>query len=927
MIKFLFIFIFGLSCLSFATEKVLDLSQLNPKLQQTILKQTPRLKSGRFTLADLDQLMRFLLSQEQYDSAAIAFEQKDDREFYKIVVGSTKRISALKFIGNENVSETELKQVIGISEKAPFDQDGLIEGGERIRLLYKERGFHNTVVDLEFANVSINDVDVTVKISEGVQTKIGGFVLNIANPNLKEKLEWRLNKRRDDPLTDSLLSDVQKEMREYLSDNHFYRADIHDPTISFSKGEGLANIEYKIDNVDEYFVDFNGNADFTGSALKEAILLDTFFSSNPNISAELANRLKAFYLSQGYARAEVRAEETETARPFEKTITFEIDEGPRIHIESIQITGRFTMSNGDYTDFIRDHSTALLKKGIYVSDDLDVGIKNMVIERQNNGYLKAHVISTRKVYTGKDRDQVTIYVNFDEGPLTLIQNIIVEGNTEVPEAEIRKIIGFKTQQPLKLNELEEAIQRLKQFYRDQGYLEMSLPNEKKDLVNYNEDNTLALLKFKIYEGPKVKVASILIEGNLLTKDYVILKELEFSTGDVLTPQAVEESINRLQRLGHFNTIEIRTLEEKTSISNRTVVVRVTEANPGLYNIGIGATNERNLTIRGFTGWAYRNIYGSGRGVSVRVDGNYNISGIQYLERKVALGYLEPYLFNTRIRGRVSYTQSIYITQPDPLLAQEVKQSVGSIEQDITSHVTLSWDLLSLAHYKSFSVHDDPPSTFTAQSQDIGSTGPTLEIDYRDKQFNPTKGSFTRLNVEYGSPALYSDSYIEYIRTFGSFTHYQPLKRTGWIWANSIRGGTIENLKTGGYVPYDVKGFQLGGQSTIRGISPANAFPNEKELGAFANPSYQLTSIAKMLLYKTELRFPIYKTFGGALFYDNGMVSIENQPFYPNYRHSIGVALRIETPVGPINFEYGWNLNMQGWRGEEPAVFHFSIGTF
>jgi outer membrane protein insertion porin family len=102
----------------------------------------------------------------------------------------------------------------------------------------------------------------------------------------------------------------------------------------------------------------------------------------------------------------------------------------------------------------------------------------------------------------------------------------------------------------------------------------------------------------------------------------------------------------------------------------------------------------------------------------------------------------------------------------------------------------------------------------------------------------------------------------------------------------------------------------------------------------------VTSDSYYYLLKTELRFPIWKTFpfigelSGAIFYDGGAVYI-NQPDvnipYP-YRDSVGLGLRIATPVGPLNLEFGWKLRRRTLQTnpeirESPFAFHFSIGAF
>ena len=100
------------------------------------------------------------------------------------------------------------------------------------------------------------------------------------------------------------------------------------------------------------------------------------------------------------------------------------------------------------------------------------------------------------------------------------------------------------------------IQQLKFYCQEKGFLEFRILNEKENLVKYNDDNTLAELEFKIEEGPQVKVGSILIDGNNLTKDYVLRKEVDFKEGDILTPSKIEESTKRLQKLSLFNSVEV-----------------------------------------------------------------------------------------------------------------------------------------------------------------------------------------------------------------------------------------------------------------------------------------------------------------------------------------------------------------------------------
>ena len=201
----------------------------------------------------------------------------------------------------------------------------------------------------------------------------------------------------------------------------------------------------------------------------------------------------------------------------------------------------------------------------------------------------------------------------------------------------------------------------------------------------------------------------------------------------------------------FSTVEVRTLEEKTNIANRTVLVKVSEREPGLFTLGAGATNERQFTLRGYAGVAYRNLFGTGRGVSLRLEGNYNVADVKYLESKLVLGYLEPYLFDTHIRGRINITKSSLITDYNIKQVTDLNSYTYTIEKDLTSHILGTWDIYSLAQVRDHGLDDTYP--YAPNSQDIVTTGPTIDFDFRDNPFNPTRGTFTRLNAEYSDPIL------------------------------------------------------------------------------------------------------------------------------------------------------------------------------
>lgn len=911
------------SPLAWAQGKTLDYSSLPEKLRVNLESQFVRVKHQKISLAELDEIIRYL---QQNPDIKIVKVLESSSGNYLLSYEFNKSIQSLAIEGNKNIRDSELERTIGIRPGDRFETQELIEAGEKIHLMYKNLGYYNPIVDIQMPAINDQEVKVIIKINENKQTRIKEFRINSENKNLNSNLKKYLRRYLDDAYTESKAQTVQKRVQEYLTKNKYVLSTVQAPKETFSSDESWVTIDFNIEKAQQYQFEIKGAQFLEIQDIKDELQLDEYRSASPTLANELSQKIKNYYLARGYARAEVKHFENQLSNTKQR-ITFEINEGPKVRIKKFNIAGTITQKPQIYEDFIKDHSSKTINSGFYNKEDLDHGIKNLISHLQNSGFLHAKVQFLRTQFN-KDRDEVVININLDEGPLTQIDTLNFEGNQSFSATTLTQTMALEVG-PLQLSKLEESINKLKTFYQDQGYLEMNLVNERTDLVTYNEDNTKASLLFRISEGPQVRVSSILLEGNRYTKDYVIRNELEISEGELLTPSKLNESIARLQRTGFFSSVDVQTLEQKTDIADRTLVVKVTERDPGIFTLGAGVTNERELTLRGYTGVSYRNLFGTGRGVSLRLEGNYNVADVKYLESRVVLGYLEPYLFNTRIRGRINVTRSSEVTSYELRQVSDVRSTTYSLEHDFSSKVLGIWDIWSLATIKDYGIDSDYP--FETVEQNIATTGPQLDIDFRDNPFVPTRGTFTRLNAEYASPTLGSSDTIEYWRTALSFTHY--LKVTQFqeqpvVWANQLRGGYLKNLRPDGGVPWDKKGFTLGGQSTIRGYEAGTqeVFPNRKDLGLDVNdPTYYVLDSSSMYLIKSEVRFPIWDIFGGAIFYDGGFVSVDNINFKDSYRDSAGLGFRVNTPVGPLSLEWAWKLDARA--DEEPWRFHLSIGTF
>ena len=908
--------------------KPLKWNNLPVDLKTESITKFPTLKSDNPSLEELDKLLRYLMSKESFENLQVT----EDADYLTLKFNLLKTINKVIFNGMTSFDTQELVQLLQLEQGQKFDPRMLSDFREKIKTFYIDQGFLNATADIVVQESSDNLINLVITINEGNPLRIKTINLDCPNKDLLARLHRLLKRNIGRIYNPAIMSSLPRQMQDYFRDNGYIRASIRGPEVHMDASKSGVDLSYHIERSEKYTVVFSGNYLIPSPRLVSALDLHTLNSANPNILPELMNKLKEFYLKKGHARVEVKGEEKILQPNVTSNLRFTIKEGPTVKIEEIEFQGNLSQPKEFYRDFLNDHSGSTISRGLFHRADFEEGLKNLLIELQNSGYLKAKLISSRYLYN-KNKDRITISVNLDDGPLTRISEIQFTGLNQLQQDRLQKELELSPGQALKMAQLEQGIQRVKAFAQESGFLEFRILNEKDGLVNYNQDNTEAKLQFQVEEGPLVKVASILVDGNSLTKEFVIRKELDFREGDILTPSKIAESTRRLQKLSIFNSVDIKTLEQKTQIADRTVIVRLSERAPGLFNLGVGFTNERELTLRGFAGIAYRNIKGTARAVSTRAEVNYNVADIQFPELKLTAGYLEPYILNSRTKGRVNFTRAIQVIDFDDRTGTDSYQLDFLLEQNLTSHVLFTYDLWNISQLRDFKIEKDVAISRFGVTQNVlnlASTGPAVEIDYRDHPFNPTRGTLTRFQLEYSNPFLGNSRSIEYLKTTGSFTHYLPFRAPNPIvFANSLRLGDLMNLSGKNGVPYDKKGFVLGGISTIRGFEAGTneRFPNDEDLNSTIENPYLLQSRSQYLLVKSEVRFPIWGSVGGALFYDGGLVTVDNLKFNDPYRDAAGFGIRYATPVGPANIEFAWKLDTDRNRGESPFRLHISIGTF
>ncbi|MCM2283061.1 MAG: FtsQ-type POTRA domain-containing protein [Bdellovibrionaceae bacterium] len=933
--------------------RVLKFEGVPPNQILTLKKRFPQAFERSVSLSEVDAILRYLMTTKGFANIEVLERGPADQREWVLMASLVRRISDIEIKGNKQVNRDEILSILGIAKGQSFERKDLVAASEVLQERYGNLGFLNAKIEIDFALPSDTEVKVNVSISEGPPCRITEVNFETPNKDIVTRAQRLARTLLQRPMSETNVLSFQKDLSDYFSQNRYLTARLSQPAITYNSDRSQAKLTYLIESAYKYEFLFDGIAYYEPGSILRQIDLDKLAGLTTSPAADLADRIRKLYQNNGFPNIEVEYKEKIFEESQRYQIRFEIKEGKRVRIRKIEIAGNVSRPPAYYAKFISTHSSELVEKGYYNRAAIETGYENLKVELQNQGFIKARVQSVRTEYD-KEREFATIFINIDEGPLTQIRQLKFEGVEAFSKAHLSDIMQMRAGTPLSLNELTGALGRLKEFYMSQGYLEMRILNERTNegpdaLVTYNDTNTNAVIQVQIHEGPKVTVSSIAVVGNTFTKDYVILRELEFGIGDTLTPTKIEDSIIRLQRMSLFSKVTISTSEAGTDHAERTVVVEVIDRDPGLFTSGIGVTTEtgggqRGVNTRGYLGIAYRNLGGTARAISGRVSVEYSTDpAISYLENEVNIGYLEPYIFGGRNRGRVNLTRTEEFSAEEQstsgdnrIVIQERNTIAFLAERDLTRHLKWTQTLYSFSNQRKFNRHTKD----TLESQNIAKVGPTIDWDHRDNPFVPRRGFFASASAEYSDPVLGSsddrNQRIRFTKLLGEFTHFwKPWKSSGIVWENTIRSGYVANLsnKANSFVPA-TEIFFLGGQSTIRGFDfgDLGRIPNVHQLNEEEPRFFKLRNDSSYHLFKSDLRLPVYGEFVDfVLFYDGGAVLINQAgvDIRDPYRDSTGVGLRFNSPVGSLRLDVGFKLDRQSFgpgQMESAHAIHLRFGT-
>ena len=707
-------------------------------------------------------------------------------------------------------------------------------------------------------------------------------------------------------------------------------------------------------------IDISGN-----SALKTEILLESFdgigITEGQVYKRSTLERMKAelvrSYSSQGRYGAGVEIYETPQPRN-RVSISIEIDEGESAKIDGITILGNNIFSDEDLLDVMElsegSWLSFLSNDDQYSREKLQGDLENLESYYLDRGYLQFSIESSQ-VSISRDRSSIYITYNIFEGPKYTISDVKIVGDMPINEELIDPIIETQkdiTYSQAQITQIEEIFTSL---LGNEGYAFASVKGQ----PDIDEEMLEVDLSFVIDPGKRTYTRKILFEGNEITQDDVLRREMRQFEGAWASDDKIEQSRVRLERLGFFKEVNVETVPVPGTDDQIDVKFRVEEETTGNVGGNLGYS-DFGLMI-GFN-LQERNFLGTGNSVGIAINKSiyqevYNLSfydpyyTIDGASRGYSLYYRKTDYGEFNIANYTSDSQGLGIQFGYPISdTQRVGLNLTYDKTEIDQGTLPVRDILDF-------LLEEGNSFQTVSAQAVWS-----RITLNRGMF-PTDGASTEALFLATLPL----SDINYYKLNIRQKFYQPLNVWDLVFGFQGEIGYLAPYGDTNNVPF-FQHFYAGGPRSLRGFesntlgpratpSPCYGFDTVNDLcpplidsnfdGIPDSPAYNQSIIyqrddpiggdvkiegSMQLIFKLPM-VEDQRSMRTAFFFDFGNVFAMEcreyqvscyKPSIDELRYSIGVGLTWITGFGPMSFAISKPYNEDEF--ERTEEFQFTIGT-
>jgi outer membrane protein insertion porin family len=856
---------------------------------------------------------------------------------------------------------TRLLQVVNLPDEDPYDPSRIPVAETALTDFLRKNGYFQAQVHAE---PKIDDdrqlVSVSFVVEMGKQARIASVKLEGPyNPesarllhtvkSLRARLSGGLLKPGK-PYTPERISEATTLMKSTLTKQHRLAGSIHENPPQYNAATNRVDVSFDVKvgplvTVRTVGARLTAIPFLAGRQMKKLIPIYSEGAIDQDLVEEGQRNLTDYFQKKGFYDAKVTTDFQK--QPDQILVVYKIDRGKKHKVDRILFRGNYELSSKELMEQATVKKSHIWTHGSVSQKLLKQSAKNIEALYRDHGYEEVRVKPT----TVDREPKIDVAFDVEEGTQTLVEGVQVSGNQNVVSGQLTAPKGFQLRAgvPFSPRKLAEDRNRISATYLNRGYLNAEV---KTDVKKNPGDPHRVNVVYQITENQLVRIGEVAYLGEKQTRLSLIRKTAQLPPETPMRRDQLLAAESRLYDLGIFDWSSVGPRKPITDQTDEMALVKVHEAKRNEITYGFGfEVSHRGGNIptgtvalpggggsiglggnqiapsqstfaspRGSVEFIRRNMRGLGETASASIL-------LSRLDQRALTTYSQPHFIGSQWQSLTSF--SLERNSENPLFTAGLGDLSFQVERLISrksnTRLQLRYDFnkTTLSHLLV------PELVLDRDRHVLLSTwSATLIRDTRDKPLDAHRGSFSTVNLGI-TPTAFGSS-ANFAKLFGQYAYYKPVHSL--VFANSIRLGLATPF-SGSFVPTSQMFFSGGGTS-LRGFPIDEAGP--QRLVPFCNVLKGQSGCVnvtvpvggrQLFILNSEARFPlgVTKALGGVVFYDGGNVysAINFNNFVNNYSNTVGVGLRYATPLGPVRFDIGRNLNPV--PGINPLQYYITIG--
>jgi len=663
-----------------------------------------------------------------------------------------------------------------------------------------------------------------------------------------------------------------------------------------------------------------GNKELGDDQLLALVLLRDGDPVDESLIERGERQIEQAYADEGYFVADV--EYDRELLESERILIYRVREGPRVRIEDIRFRGARSIDEDRLRQEIRSRTRLLVfRKGALNRDLLTRDVAAIRDLYRSFGYLDAQV--GRRIDLSPEQDRAVVTFVIEEGPQYTVDQIEILGATIFPEEQVRRAMTLRPGSVYSAEAVTASQDGVAALFGTLGRIEARVEIRRL----FHEDAPRVDLLVRIDPGDAYYVGRVLVRGNTLTQDRVVLRQVRgLSPGRRFDGAGLEQTRRRLSGSALFGETNITVLGDPGDVY-RDVLIEVAEQNTGNIRFGAGVSSDAgvlgsfSLSQRNFdlldppnsveelvSGRAFR---GAGQFFSLNIEPGF--------ERSLyAISFREPYLFDRDYfaDARFSFFQRGREDYDEQRLGGQL--GFGRRFGDMWSiSIRGGAELVEVSEIDASA----PVDVFAVAGDTLISTfGLSLTRSSVDSRLLPTRGSRTTWAVDraglFGGDFHFTRLSMSHVRywkvdedVFGRPTVISLRSEIGYL-VESGEAPIFERFYAGGHRSF--RGF------AFRGVGPRGIRNDTMVLGNDPVGGDWL------FLVSLQYEFPLFKdVIRGVVFTDTG--TVQSDFGFGDYRVSVGSGVRIKVPfLGQAPFAVDFAVPLVKEDGDETQLISFDF---